>query len=75
MICGVGWFLYLEALLVFSVQYFKAASWLNDRCHLRAQKKHDNIANFLMIIVTIFNAVSCEFFTGLDEKDDDSSKG
>ena len=51
----VGSFLHQEALLLFSVQYLKAAFWLNDTYHLRAQDINDKIAIFIAISLSLFN--------------------
>jgi hypothetical protein len=62
----VGTFFQQEALLLFFVQYLKAAFWLNDRCHLRVQNKYDNIAILLTIGFSIFNLATCEFGISFD---------
>ena len=66
MIYCVGTFFQQEALMLFSVQYLKAAFWLNDRCHLRVQNKYDNIAILLTISISIFNLATCEFGISFD---------
>ena len=67
MIYCVGTFFQQEALMLFSVQYLKAAFWLNDRCQLRVQNKYDNIAILLTISLSIFNLATCEYGISLDE--------
>jgi hypothetical protein len=62
----VGTFFQQEALLIFSVQYLKAAFWLNDRCHLRIQNKYDIIAILLTIGFSILNLATCEFGISFD---------
>ena len=54
----VGYFLHQEALLLFSVQYLKAAFWLNDTYHLRVQDRNDKIALFITISLSLLNYVA-----------------